>query len=135
MLSAVVDTNVLISGLLKGRVTRSILVALRDQRFQLVTSPWLIEEFLRVASRPMLQPYISPRERRAIAWYLQTQAQFVIPRQRIHACRDSKDSVFLEAAVTGRADVLVTGDHDLLVLHPFRKISIITPSQFLKRLP
>ncbi len=134
MLSAVVDTNVLISGLLGGRVTRPIINALRDQRFQLVTSPWLIEEFLRITSRPMLQPYISPRERQAVAWYLQIQARLVIPRRRIRVCRDPKDNVFLEAAVAGRVDVLVTGDKDLLELHPFRKIAIITPAQFLKRL-
>jgi len=135
MLSAVVDTNVLISGLLGGRATRPIVDAFRDQRFQLVTSPWLIEEFLRVASRPMLQPYVSPRERQAIAWYLQTQARLVTPRRRIRACRDPKDNVFLEAAVAGRVDALVTGDYDLLELHPFRKIAIVTPAQFLKRLP
>ena len=87
--------------------------ALRDQRFQLITSTWLIEEFVRVASRPTLRPYISLRERQAVAWYMQTQAHLVTPRRRIRVCRDPKDDVFLEAAVTGRADALVTGDHDL----------------------
>ena len=134
MLSAVVDTNVLISGLLGGRITRPVIEALRDQRFQLITSPWLIEEFLRVASRPKLRPYISLRERQAVAWHMQTQAHLVTPRRRIRVCRDPKDDVFLEAAVTGRAAALVTGDRDLLVLHPFGRIAIVTPRQFLERL-
>ena len=134
MLNAVVDTNVLISGLLGGRVTRPMIEALRDQRFRLIVSPWLIEEFLRVTSRPTLQSYISPRERQAVAWYMQTQAHLVVPRRRIRVCRDPKDDVFLEAAAAGRADALVTGDRDLLVLHPFRKINILTPRQFLERL-
>lgn len=134
MLSAVVDTNVLVSGLLRGRATRPILKAFRDQKFRLIVSPFLIEEFLRVTSRPMLQPYISARERQAIAWYLQTQAHLVIPHSRITACRDPKDNVFLEAAVAGRADAVVTRDQDLLVLHPFRHIPILTPRQFLQRI-
>lgn len=134
MLSAVVDTNVLISGLLGGRATRPILEAFRGQKFLLITSPLLIEEFLRVASRPLLEPYISARERQAIAWYLQTQARLVIPRSRITACRDPKDNIFLEAAVAGRVDAVVTRDQDLLVLHPFRRIPILTPSQFLRQI-
>ena len=134
MLSAVVDTNVLVSGLLRGRATRPILEAFRDQKFRLIVSPFLIEEFLRVTSRPFLQPYISTRERQAITWYLQTQACLVIPRSRITTCRDPKDNIFLEAAVTGRADAIVTRDQDLLILHPFRHIAILTPRQFLQQI-
>ncbi len=134
MTSAVVDTNVLISGLLGSTTNRRIVKAFRNKRFLLVTSPFLIEEFLRVSSRPRLALYFSARERQAIAWFLQTQTRLVIPKRRLHACRDPKDNVLLEAAVAGGANVLVTGDKDLLVLHPFRRISILTPAQFIARL-
>jgi predicted nucleic acid-binding protein len=50
--------------------------------------------------------------------------------ERIAACRDPTDDMFLELAVNGRADMIVTGDLDLLVLHPFRGIPIITPLAF-----
>ncbi|MCA6518021.1 MAG: putative toxin-antitoxin system toxin component, PIN family [Pseudanabaena sp. M110S1SP2A07QC] len=47
------------------------------------------------------------------------------------AFRYPKDDKFLELAVNGKADYLITGDKDLLVLHPFRDIEIINPSDFL----
>ena len=47
-------------------------------------------------------------------------------------CRDAKDDKFLEVAVNGKADYLITGDRDLLVLHPFREIQIVSPATFLE---
>jgi putative PIN family toxin of toxin-antitoxin system len=55
-----------------------------------------------------------------------------IPRP-IHACRDPKDDKFLEVAVHGRADAIVTGDSDLLDLNPFRGIAILTPAECLEQ--
>lgn len=51
----------------------------------------------------------------------------------IRACRDPKDDKFLELAIDGRADAIVTGDQDLLVLHPFRGIAVLTPAEYLER--
>ena len=134
MLKAVVDTNVLISGLLGSRTNRKIIEAFRNEQFLLVTSPLLIEEFLRVSSGPRLAVYFSSKERQAIAWFLQTQTHLAIPKQRFQACRDPKDNLLLEVAIAAKASILVTGDQDLLVLHPFRRISILAPAQFLHRL-
>lgn len=50
----------------------------------------------------------------------------------IQTCRDPHDDKFLEAAVNGRADLIVTGDANILVLHPFGKISILTPHAYLE---
>ena len=51
--------------------------------------------------------------------------------ESIHDCRDPKDNKFLELAVSGDATHLVTGDDDLLVLHPFRGVAIVTSQAFL----
>ncbi len=51
--------------------------------------------------------------------------------QAITACRDPKDDKFLELAVSGRATHIVSGDQDLLALHPFAGIPIVTPGSFL----
>jgi putative PIN family toxin of toxin-antitoxin system len=59
-------------------------------------------------------------------------AELVTISERIVACRDPKDDKFLELAVCGRADVIVSGDHDLLALHPFRYIPIVTPAAFIR---
>jgi hypothetical protein len=49
------------------------------------------------------------------------------------SCRDPKDNVFLALAHVGGADLIVSSDHDLLVLHPWRGIPILTPSQFVSQ--
>ena len=66
-------------------------------------------------------------------------AAFLVPFVELHrvdtvitACRDPKDNKFLEAAIAARADVIVTGDADLLALHPFRGIPILSPAAFLE---
>jgi predicted nucleic acid-binding protein len=50
----------------------------------------------------------------------------------IEACRDSDDDKFLELAVEGEADLIISGDSDLLVLHPFEGIAILSPAGFLE---
>jgi uncharacterized protein len=49
----------------------------------------------------------------------------------IRACRDPRDDKFLEVAVYGHADLILTGDADLLALHPFRGIAIVAPAKSL----
>ena len=57
-------------------------------------------------------------------------AELVTITERITACRDTNNDKFLELAVNGHADVIVSGDADLLVLDTFRGIPIVTPSAF-----
>jgi predicted nucleic acid-binding protein len=51
----------------------------------------------------------------------------------LQACRDPRDDKFLALAVAGHADCIITGDKDLLALHPFRGIAILTPMAYLER--
>jgi len=57
-------------------------------------------------------------------------AEPVMITERIVACRDPTDDKFLELAVSGNADLILSGDKDLLTLHPFRGIPIVTPAAF-----
>jgi uncharacterized protein len=52
--------------------------------------------------------------------------------EEIRECRDPKDDKFLELAIDGRASEIVTGDADLLAMHPFRGIAVLTPATFLQ---
>ena len=52
--------------------------------------------------------------------------------ERIAACRAATDNKFLELAVNGKADMIVSGDADLLVLNPFRGIPIVSPAAFVQ---
>ena len=84
---------------------------------------------IEVLQRPYFVPRLLPTYlddvRRIFA-----KAELVTIKERIVACRDPTDDKFLELAVSGYADLIVTGDLDLLVLDPFRGIPIITPVVF-----
>jgi putative PIN family toxin of toxin-antitoxin system len=55
----------------------------------------------------------------------------VVVHESLHVCRDLSDNKFLELALSGGADVIVTGDADLLCLHPWRGIAILSPADYL----
>ncbi|MEX0268427.1 putative toxin-antitoxin system toxin component, PIN family [Leptolyngbyaceae cyanobacterium UHCC 1019] len=52
--------------------------------------------------------------------------------EKIQVCRDSKDDQILELAISGKAEFIITGDKDLLVLNPFQAVQIITAEDFLR---
>jgi uncharacterized protein len=83
--------------------------------------------------RPKFDKYISQEKRLNFLGNLQQKAKLVKIKETINACRDAKDNKFLELAVSGNGDFIITGDQDLLVLNPFRKIEIITVNEFLTR--
>ena len=83
-------------------------------------------------NRPKFDKYVDPEIRSEFIVQLIQQSELVEINESILACRDSKDDKFLEVAVNGKADHLITGDRDLLVLHPFQDVQIITPSAFLE---
>ncbi len=134
MLNAIVDTNVVVSGLLKGGASRQIYSAFKTGEFNLILSNIMFEEIMHVLGRRKFQNLITPEERKELAYFLQAKASFVAPLDSISICRDPEDNHILACAVEARADFIVTGDKDLLILNPFRGISILTPAKFLKLL-
>ena len=60
------------------------------------------------------------------------EAKLVEINVHVHECRDPEDDKFLDLALSSKADCIVTGDKDLLVLHPFRGILVVTPRGFLE---
>ena len=75
-----------------------------------------------------------PRERRdALLLRLAPLIEIIEVVQRIQASRDPDDDKFLDVAINGRADVVVSGDGDLLDLNPFRGIAILAPADYLER--
>ncbi len=133
----VVDTGVLVSALIRPRGTiGDVLRALRDGRFVPIYSTPMVVEIVDVLSRPKFQVkyHVQPDDMTALVNLLRLRGELVIPEREITACRDPKDNKFLEAALVGEADVIVTGDDDLLVLHPFEGVDILRPAEFLARL-
>jgi len=131
MKNVVIDTNVFISALTGGITTRKILTLLKAGKFKLIISEELLKEIIVVLSRPKFKFDKNNLDR--ILRYIIRKAHIVFPEEKISICRDPKDNVVLECAVAGKADFIVTGDKDLLALKRFRKTSIISPRQFLKK--
>ena len=127
----VVDTNVFISAGLKENSPPETAVHLAAASHLLIKSTITEHELFVTLARPRLMPLIDPHFRDWLRELMAT-AELVEITERITACRDPKDDKFLELAVNGRADLIVTGDGDLLVLNPFRDIPIVTPAAFVK---
>lgn len=133
----VIDTGVLVSALIRPQGTMGeILRTLRDGRFTPIYSTPMVMEIIDVLSRPKFRAkyHIRPDDMNALVNLLRLRGELVIPEKEITACRDPKDNKFLEAALAGEADAIVTGDDDLLVLHPFENVEILPPAEFFERL-
>lgn len=128
----VLDTNVLVSAALtpSGKPRQLFEFAARQGLF--LFSEETYAELVDVLYRPRLQRYLSENKVEGFLERVVSVTSRIVPLERIVACRDPKDDKFLEAAVSGKADYLVTGDQDLIVLHPFRGIPILTPGDFLE---
>jgi uncharacterized protein len=127
----VFDTNILVSALLfaYSKPGRTFRYALKHGRVLLSSST--IEELAEVLQRPKFERYVMAAEREEFLAAFVERALFLEPTEEVRACRDVEDDKFLELAVSGRASHVITGDDDLLVLHPFRNIAILTPTEFL----
>lgn len=129
----VIDTNVFMSGLLSTNSTPARAVERAIQEGQLIASNATLRELMTKLLSPAFDRYVPRQRREALLSRLAPLVEIVEIVQEIRASRDRSDDKFLEASVNGRADVLVTGDADLLELRPFRGIAIVTPSGYLKR--
>lgn len=121
----VVDTNVFVSAILK----KASVPALVHREDTLLKSKATEDEVRLVLARPRFSGYVGPS---LPGWLNQAldAAEEVIIAERMVACRDPKDDKFLELAVNGHVDLVVSGDADLLALKMFRDIPIISPAAF-----
>ncbi|AMA10193.1 putative toxin-antitoxin system toxin component, PIN family [Picosynechococcus sp. PCC 73109] len=130
----VLDTNILISGLLfRSSRPQAVFDHIIQQEI-LLLSQEIYTEISQVLKRPKFDKYLSLEKRLAFLMLLLTKVEMIAVTEKFFACRDPKDNKFLELAVSGNANCLVTGDQDLLVLNPFRNVPIITVDQFLETL-
>jgi putative PIN family toxin of toxin-antitoxin system len=128
----VVDSNALISRLLLPDSVAGRAVRKAVEQGQLLVSEASMLELADVLSRPKFDRYLSLEDRQQFLRLLGGIVELVPIVVTIHACRDPKDDKFLDIAVNGGATLILTGDKDLLALHPFRGIAIMTPAQYLE---
>jgi uncharacterized protein len=109
----VIDTNIWIRSLLRGRVTLPVLEAFNDNRFQLVMSQPLMDELHDVWNRPRLRQRIDPIQATRLELQLKNRAIWVEVKTIPPNCRDPKDLPVLATAIDGKANIIVSGDDDL----------------------
>ena len=132
---AVLDTNVLISGVIATGVPHKLLIKGFDQEYQIVVSVETLTEFRDTLLKYPDRFHMSEAEVQQEVETVRYFAEFVEPDEEITAVQpDPDDDKFLEAAVAGAVDYLVSGDTHLLDIKSFRGIDIVEPRTFYERL-
>jgi uncharacterized protein len=127
----VIDTNVLVSAVLLPRSVPRQAFDRAVDRCRILISTATMAELDEVLRRPRFDRYVSGKERLEFLSILLDTAEVVAITTASTLCRDPKDDKFLDLAVSGHANLIITGDDDLLVLNPFGQTAIITPKVFL----
>jgi putative PIN family toxin of toxin-antitoxin system len=126
------DTNSLVSASLIGGTTLSRAMDRAVMLGKLAFSNATMDELVEVLFRKKFDKYfLNDEEKWSAIQHIALNAVFFSPVESIVDCRDPKDNKFLELAVASNALCIITGDKDLLILHPFRGIPILNAADFL----
>ena len=126
----VLDTNVFVAAVVADGLCRD-LVRVRVLPHTIITS----EPLLRELPTTLRNKFAAGPDELPLLSQLNEEAEIIRPaRLRERVCRDKDDDVVLATALAGKADIIVTGDDDLLVLKEFRRVRILSPRQFLELL-
>ena len=127
----VIDTSVAVSAVLLPRSIPRRAFDLAARNCRLLISSAILIELEGVLRRPKFDRYIDEADRLEFLAATVSRAEIIEIHERVIECRDPNDDKFIEVAVNGQATHLISGDADLLVLHPFRGIAIVSPQSFL----
>lgn len=133
---AVIDTNVLLSALLWGGAPHAILEHARNGTITLISSPALLAELARVMERPKFDVIFlrtNTSRPHTLAEVRQLVEVIDPPPLPQPVCRDKDDDVVLALALAAQADMIISGDDDLLSINPFQGIPILAPAQALQK--
>jgi putative PIN family toxin of toxin-antitoxin system len=134
VIRAVLDTNAIVSALVFRGPANAMVPAWQAHRFTFLVSKALLGEYIRVLHYPKfrlsagdirylveeaLLPFVTPVRVRRVAKVIR---------------EDPADDQVLACAVTGEADLIVSGDHHLLRLARYQDVFIVTIADFLQRL-
>jgi uncharacterized protein len=128
----ILDTNLWISFLITAKYEQ-LDALLLEQRCQLLFSKELLHEFVTVSRRPKLRKYFKVDALSDLLELIDEYAEFVEVTTDVNLCRDPKDNFLLSLGIDGKAEYLITGDKDLLVLEKLENMQICTMTDFLKQ--
>jgi len=125
----ILDTNLWISFLISKDFSKLDEIIFSKKSI-LIFSQELLEEFLEVAKRPKFRRYFAQTDIEELLETIDEYGEFIVVKSKIEICRDAKDNFLLSLAVDGKADFLLTGDQDLLMIEKIGKTNIKTISSF-----
>jgi putative PIN family toxin of toxin-antitoxin system len=128
----VIDTNILVSAVLIKSSVPDVALKKAKNLGTMLFSEATFQELQEILNRSKFDKYISLIIRTQFLAKLKLESEAVEIVEIIKECRDPKDDKFLEVAINGNATHIITGDKDLLELHPFRGVDIVTATQFLE---
>ena len=127
----VIDTSILISAALFGSGKPAAAVDYAVTHCTIIFSRPTFDELATRIMRQKFDRYVSTTERQVYLDKMYATATWVEIPETLAVCRDPDDNKVLETAVSGRAECILTGDHDLRALDPFQGIPIVSAAQFL----
>ncbi len=127
----VIDTNIWISFLI-GKTLAGLSKAIISNKVIILFSIELFEELIEVLQRPKFTKYFSKEDIQEFISLIHSKVEWVEIKTHFDDCRDSKDNFLLDLSISGKANYLITGDEDLLILNPFRSTEIINYRSFQK---
>jgi len=127
----VVDTNVIVSAAVFSSMTPAMALRQMISLGSIVFSEAILQEYAETLSNKKFDKYLSNKARLIFLEKLISEGVLVTVTNPVKICRDPKDDKYLEVAIACNAACIVTGDNDLLVLHPFENIPILKPADFL----
>lgn len=130
----VVDTNFWVSYLLKPGAPFSGLAKRIQEHHTPLYSYASLSELAEVLAREKFRKYLDRKDIRAFLKCFEEMGEEVNVTSAVSVCRDVKDNMILALAIDGRAEAIITGDKDLLILHPHDGIPILTPADALTKL-
>jgi uncharacterized protein len=128
----ILDTNLWISFLISKR-QKELDILLESGAVTLIFSQELLEEFLEVSERPKFKRFFKKSDIKTLLTQIETFGELIRVESKINECRDPKDNFLLSLSVDGKADFLVTGDSDLLVLGKIEKTKIVSWAEFISQ--
>lgn len=128
----VLDTNIFIFFLISDSFHK-LEKKIKNNEITLLFSEELLSEFIEVVSRPKFKKYFSEKDITNLLNNLHKYSDLIEVHSNVNICRDKKDNFLLALCSDGKADFLITGDEDLLILKKFKKTSILKISEYLKQ--
>lgn len=130
----ILDTNLLISRALTPSSLTASAVRLIIDHCDLLVSQAIMDEFATTLNRVQTKGYVKQDEAIALITAYKEMVEWIPIIERVEECRDPKDDKFLELAINGNAEYLITGDKDLLVLDLFRETHILSAKDFIAKI-